>query len=183
MDHIDVDAYLGGRDGNGLRQLPGTVRTAAVSEMEYTHARSVVLGCFRAVRFSDAIRRKPRTVAVLCLLGLIIGVCFYFWLLSVTTQRFVVMLIKLARTLIHWCGHILNILIVMPAKGIYKLIRVLFGFVIAILLFLGRLVLQCLVPFGKLFRWMFRPLLKHWVTPRFMIRVGTRIAAMWKRWF
>ncbi|MNP12908.1 hypothetical protein D3C76_1051620 [compost metagenome] len=69
MDHIDVDAYLGGRDGNGLRQLPGTVRTAAVSEMEYSHARSVVLGCFRAVRFSDAIRRKPRTVAVLCLFG------------------------------------------------------------------------------------------------------------------
>ncbi|MCP1181497.1 spore cortex biosynthesis protein YabQ [Paenibacillus sp. 1781tsa1] len=116
-------------------------------------------------------------------LGLIIGVCFYFWLLSVTTQRFVVMLIKLARTLIHWCGHILNILIVMPVKGIYKFIRVLFGFVIAILLFLGRLVLQFLVPFGKLFRWMFRPLLKYWVTPRFMIRVGTRIAAIWKRWF
>ena len=116
-------------------------------------------------------------------LGLIIGVCFYFWLLSVTTQRFVVMLIKLARTLIHWCGHILNILIVMPVKGLYKLVRVLFGFILAILLFLGKLVLQCLVPFGKLFRWMFRPILKHWVTPRWIIRAGSSIAAMWKRWF
>ncbi|WP_327205244.1 MULTISPECIES: hypothetical protein [unclassified Paenibacillus] len=93
------------------------------------------------------------------------------------------MLIKLARTLIHWCGHILNILIVMPAKGVYKLVRVLLGFLLAILLFLGKLVLQCLVPFGKLFRWMFRPLLKYWVTPRFLIRAGASIAAIWRRLF
>ncbi|MMZ68307.1 hypothetical protein D1872_309810 [compost metagenome] len=61
--------------------------------------------------------------------------------------------------------------------------RVLLGFILAILLFVGKLVLQCLVPFGKLLRWMFRPLLKHWVTPRWMIQAWTRVAAIWKRWF
>ncbi|MDO7908582.1 spore cortex biosynthesis protein YabQ [Paenibacillus sp. JX-17] len=116
-------------------------------------------------------------------LGLFLGVWLYFWILSVTTQRFVVMLIEGARQLWLLCRRIFHLLILMPLKGLYRILRLFLGLVWVITLFIAKLLLQLLLPFWKLLRWIVRPLFAWWVTPQWLSRFGRSMVAVWKRWF
>lgn len=116
-------------------------------------------------------------------LGLFLGVWLYFWALSVTTQRFVVMLLEVLRRLTLICTNILRILVVNPLLALYRLVRQLILWIWALIVFIGRVLLYILMPLWKLFMWLLRPLKKWWKTPEWLGRFVTRLKNVGNRWF
>jgi len=116
-------------------------------------------------------------------LGLLLGVWLYFWAFSVTTQRFVVMLIEIVRRLTLIVNSILRILIVLPVLALYRLLRKLVGWTWALIVFLGRMLIYILMPVWKPILWLIRPLIARWKTPDPLIKLGIRLKNTAKRWF
>lgn len=116
-------------------------------------------------------------------LGLFIGVWIYFLVLSVTIQKFVVMLIGIVKRLVYGIYRILNVLFVLPIKGIIRVLRILFGFIMAAFIFIIRMLYQLIRPILKLLYLPLRPLLSRWKTPMWLQRVWVRIKEWWTYWF
>ncbi|MCM3786504.1 spore cortex biosynthesis protein YabQ [Neobacillus mesonae] len=116
-------------------------------------------------------------------LGLFIGVWVYFLVLSVTIQKIVVMLIGIIKRLVYMVYRVLYVLIVLPIKGSLRILRIIFGFVMAIIIFLIKMLYQIVKPILKLLYLPLRPLLRKWKTPGWMERVGVRIKEWWTYWF
>lgn len=83
-------------------------------------------------------------------LGLLIGIGFYFWLFSSTVIAFVVWLIETIRKLLRFLVRCFELLVIKPLLMLYKLVRVLLGFALAISLFIVKLTGQLLRPFWLL---------------------------------
>lgn len=115
-------------------------------------------------------------------IGLFLGVWFYFLWFSFTTVRIVVILMKALKQLVRFVKVCLDILLVRPVLLIYKLIRVLFRFLLAFVIFIGKIVLQLLRPFWKLLRWMTSPLWRRIKAPIWLKQRISSIAEWWKRW-
>ncbi|WP_025683067.1 spore cortex biosynthesis protein YabQ [Paenibacillus maysiensis] len=116
-------------------------------------------------------------------LGLLLGVWLYFWAFSVTTQRFVVMLLKIVRRLTLIVNSILRILIVHPVLALYRLVRKLVGWTWALIVFLGRMLIYILMPVWKPLVWLIGPLKARWRTPELLVKLGIRLKNTAKRWF
>ncbi|MBP1938450.1 spore cortex biosynthesis protein YabQ [Paenibacillus sediminis] len=116
-------------------------------------------------------------------LGLFLGGWIYFLLFSVATEKFVVMLIKIIRIIWRGILRTYHILIVTPLIGLYKLIKMLLRFAWATTIFLGKIMLQCLMPFWKLFMWMLSPLVKATGMNNWIPAIKRTIISIWKRWF
>lgn len=116
-------------------------------------------------------------------LGLFLGVWVYFLVLSVLTQKFVVMLIGIIKKFCYLLYRALYVILVIPIKGILRLLRILFGFVMALLLFLIRMVYYIIRPFLKLLYLPIRPLISKWQTPSWMVRMFNRVKEWWNYWF
>ncbi|WP_026281392.1 spore cortex biosynthesis protein YabQ [Paenibacillus massiliensis] len=118
-------------------------------------------------------------------LGLVLGVCFYFWLLSVTTQRFVVMLIEIINRFIYILCRIFNVLIIQPLLGIYRLMRALVIGLWRLVILIGRAMIVLLRPFIKLGWWIIRPLVvliqNRFPKPRWLFRVWNWLQRWWTR--
>nr|WP_269846525.1 spore cortex biosynthesis protein YabQ [Paenibacillus roseus] len=133
-------------------------------------------------------------VRIYIFIGLLIGIGFYFWLFSSTVIAFVVWLIETIRKLIRFLVRCFELLVIKPMLILYKLVRVLLGFALAISLFILKLTGQLLRPFWLLLAWMIRPAVRplwraiepYWkkidIAGRF-IRIRTSCIALWKRWF
>jgi spore cortex biosynthesis protein YabQ len=116
-------------------------------------------------------------------LGLLLGVWLYFWAFSVTTQRFVVMLLEIVRRLTLIVNSILRILIVQPVLVLYRLVRKLVGWTWALIVFLGRVLIYILMPVWKPVVWLIGPLKARWKTPESLVKLGIRLKNTAKRWF
>lgn len=116
-------------------------------------------------------------------LGLLLGVWLYFWAFSVTTQRFVVMLLEIVRRLTLIVNSILRILIVLPVLALYRLLRKLVGWTWALIVFLGRMLIYILMPVWKPILWLIGPLKARWKTPELLVKLGIRLKNTAKRWF
>ncbi|MDP4099190.1 spore cortex biosynthesis protein YabQ [Paenibacillus sp. P96] len=116
-------------------------------------------------------------------LGLVLGALLYFWTLSVTVQLFVVKLIELVRKLTTIVYHIFRVLVLLPLLGLYRFISAILVGIGTVLLYLGKMVLALLKPFGRLILWMLRPITSRWRTPAWAIRTGAFIKEIMKRWF
>ncbi len=133
-------------------------------------------------------------VRIYIFLGLLIGIGFYFWLFSSTVIAFVVWLIETIRKLLRFLVRCFELLVIKPLLMLYKLVRVLLGFALAISLFIVKLTGQLLRPFWLLLAWMLRPVVRplwrvlepYWkridIIGRFT-RIKTSCIALWKRWF
>ncbi|PWV95998.1 spore cortex biosynthesis protein YabQ [Paenibacillus cellulosilyticus] len=127
-------------------------------------------------------------------LGLALGVIVYFLLLSRAVIATVRWTIGAVRYLIGLFIKLFHIFIIRPLLILYKLCKVLLGFLLALTIFCYKIVLQLIRPFWLLTRWIIKPLLRplmNWLTPivaRWRIGEKTanavnKTAAWWKRTF
>lgn len=116
-------------------------------------------------------------------LGLLLGVCLYFWAFSVTTQRFVVMLLEIVRRLALIVNSILRILIVHPVLLLYRLVCRLIRWTLALIVFLERMLIYILMPVWKPILWMVGPLKARLKIPVSLVQLGVRLKNTAKRWF
>ena len=111
---------------------------------------------FRALLYSN-----DGQVRMYVFLGLLFGVWLYFRLLSRPTIASVLLCIRLFKALVRLLARTIEIVIIKPVLLLYRLVIVLFGFLWALSIFLGKIVLQLLYPFFVLGRFLLRPLLRR----------------------
>ncbi|MFB5763054.1 spore cortex biosynthesis protein YabQ [Paenibacillus medicaginis] len=116
-------------------------------------------------------------------LGLILGALLYFWTLSAIVQLIVVKLIEIVRKLTAIVYHIFRVLVFLPLFGLYRFILACMVGIGTLLLYLGKMVLILLRPFGRLLLWMLRPIASRWKTPVWLIRAGRFVKGIIDRWF
>ncbi|WP_373233426.1 spore cortex biosynthesis protein YabQ [Cohnella sp.] len=115
-------------------------------------------------------------------LGLLIGVCFHFALLSRWAIAFFDGVINGAVRLYKLLVSLFVVFVVKPVKLLYRLIVVLLGFLAALTIFLYRFVLQLLYPLWMLFRFLLKPLvtpLWKWLRPR--LEWVRHVIGLWRR--
>jgi hypothetical protein len=91
-------------------------------------------------------------------LALMIGVSFYFALISGFAVKAIRWSVGRVKALIRLFIRLGDLLVVRPLIALYRLVIVILGFLAALSIFLGKLVLQLLYPLWKIARWLFRPL-------------------------
>jgi len=113
-------------------------------------------------------------VRLFVFIGLLVGICFYFGLLSHWVVKLLLFVIRLGKALIR-------LLI-----GIYRLLIITLGFLAAFAVFLFKIVLQLLYPFRFLFRPLLRLVRRHVKLPAGLKRLGNALMnglkRIWK-WF
>lgn len=115
--------------------------------------------------------------------GLFIGVWLYFLFLSVTTERFVVMLIKVVRYFIGMIKRLFMLMVWTPIRLLLKLLKGLAVMLGSLLIFVFRVALKILLPFWKLTKWMFRPITSRLRKPAWLDKLLHSAVALWKKWF
>ncbi|OAB33569.1 spore cortex biosynthesis protein YabQ [Paenibacillus macquariensis subsp. defensor] len=114
--------------------------------------------------------------------GLFIGVWGYFLILSVTTQRFVVMLIKVVQYVLYLLKRLFIVVIWLPIRTLYRLIVSILGIMWTLITFIFGVVLRCLHPFWRLLKWMLHPLTTKLRIPERIKRVKQICMKLWDRW-
>lgn len=112
-------------------------------------------------------------------LGLFIGVWIYFLFLSVLTERFMVMLIKIVKWVYGVVVRITQIFVITPILWLFKLMKWLLGLTWVVLLFLGRITLS---PVWRLVAWVGRPIIKKLRIPDKLAMIRDKMVKIWTRW-
>ncbi|MFU1796711.1 spore cortex biosynthesis protein YabQ [Paenibacillus azoreducens] len=115
--------------------------------------------------------------------GLFIGVWLYFLFLSVTTQRFVVMLIKVVRYIIDLLKRLFRLTVWTPVRLLLKLLKGLAVILGSLLMFVLHVVLKMLLPFWKLAKWLFRPITSRLSKLSWVDKLYRSAVLLWKKWF
>ncbi|MBP1996165.1 spore cortex biosynthesis protein YabQ [Paenibacillus eucommiae] len=121
-------------------------------------------------------------VRVFVFLGIGIGICCYFALLSHWIIWLILLFIRIAVSLYRFAKKMVELFLIKPIVGIYRLTLVIFGFLFAVAVFLYKIVLQLLYPLWRLLLWIIQPLLKlhFWHIPTQWIK---NIAGFFRRFF
>nr|WP_285891414.1 spore cortex biosynthesis protein YabQ [Paenibacillus pasadenensis] len=106
-------------------------------------------------------------------LGLLIGICLHYLAFSGAAIALFRWLIGAVRALIGFLIRLTDMLIIRPLIALYRIVRVLTGFLVAFSIFIVRIVLQLVRPIWILLRWMLGPLLRP---------LGRRLRQMFIRW-
>lgn len=127
-------------------------------------------------------------VRIYVFIGLLAGGWLYYRLFSAIMVRIVLFCINLVKQFIRLSIRTFQWTVIKPIVLLYRLVVVIFGFLIAVAVFLYKIVLQLLYPFWVLFRklfGLFRPLLKFpsWLKPSWLLQPGRKLAKLWKRLF
>ncbi|GGG24791.1 spore cortex biosynthesis protein YabQ [Paenibacillus abyssi] len=112
-------------------------------------------------------------VRVYVFLGLLLGIALYFWLFSSSVIAFVVWLIQTIEKTFRFLVLCFDWLVLRPLLLIYRLVRVILGFLVVFSIFLFKIVVQLVSPLWRLLRWLLRPL-----TGLMM----QKLEPAWKRW-
>lgn len=91
-------------------------------------------------------------------LALMIGVSFYFGLLSGLLSKLMRWLIRKMVQFIQGLIRLGTILLIRPVVALYKLFIIILGFLGVVSIFLAKLMLQLLYPLWKITLWLMRPL-------------------------
>ncbi|MGP0587939.1 spore cortex biosynthesis protein YabQ [Paenibacillus timonensis] len=111
-------------------------------------------------------------------LGLFLGIWIYFLFLSVITERFVLMLMRIVNSIYRFIVRMIGIFIIAPLRWLVKVVRILLGFIWIVLLFLGRVTL---LPIWKLFVWVLRPIWTRLRIPQGWDKIQRWAAVWWER--
>ncbi|UHA75319.1 spore cortex biosynthesis protein YabQ [Paenibacillus sp. 481] len=90
--------------------------------------------------------------------GLVMGAWLYVILFSRLTVGIVTLLVRIVLGVYRVVKRCLYVLIVMPLKGLWLLIKAASRFLLTVAIFICKIVLQCLRPLWLLLVWLFRPL-------------------------
>ncbi len=115
--------------------------------------------------------------------GLFLGVWLYFLFLSVTTQRFVVMLIKVVRYFIDVLIRLFRLMVWTPIRLLLKLLKGLAIMLGSLLMFVFHVVLKILLPFWKLTKWMLKPITSRLRMPKWLDKLVHSAVVLWEKWF
>ncbi|WP_274365910.1 spore cortex biosynthesis protein YabQ [Paenibacillus thermotolerans] len=123
-------------------------------------------------------------------LALLIGVSFYFGLLSGLVVRLIRTIIRFCLKTVRFALWLGNIMFIKPIMWLYRASIVILGFLAALSIFLSKLMLQLAYPFWRFLTWVGKPLfsaLGRLVrAERWLVPIGRTIAA-WiakvKSWF
>lgn len=133
--------------------------------------------------FRALVHSNDGQLRVFVFLGIGIGICFYFALLSVWVIRLTLVLVRVVVALYRFLRRTVELLIVKPLIGLYKLCVLILGFLAAVAIFLYKIVIQLLYPVWRLLLWMIRPLRRWFALPVWLTRLGSRIAALYRKLF
>lgn len=122
-------------------------------------------------------------VRIFIFLGMGIGICFYFAFLSPIIIRLTLLIIRIIVMIYRVLTRTVEILIIKPIIGLYRLTVIILGFLLAVAIFLYRIVLQLLYPMWRLFLWMTKPVHKYLVIPNWLKKLKGRIIALYRRIF
>ncbi|WP_166245704.1 spore cortex biosynthesis protein YabQ [Paenibacillus turpanensis] len=119
-------------------------------------------------------------------LGLLIGVCFHFALLSSFAIQVINWVIDTIIRLYKLLLRLADLLILKPLKLLYRFVVLLFGFLLAVSIFLYKFMVQLLYPLWSLLRFLLRPIIrplqKHVRMPKGLKTFGTKLKNVWP-WF
>ncbi|MCZ8523696.1 MULTISPECIES: spore cortex biosynthesis protein YabQ [Paenibacillus] len=120
-------------------------------------------------------------------MGLAIGILFYFLVFSSAVIRVIVFTIRAVVTAARIGRRMIELFVIRPAIGLYRLVLIFLGFLLATAIFIYRIVLQLLYPVWKLLLWLFRPLGRwmrlHLTVPSGIKNTGQKLAALFRRLF
>ncbi|MBM6998292.1 spore cortex biosynthesis protein YabQ [Paenibacillus sp. DXFW5] len=111
-------------------------------------------------------------------LGLFLGIWIYFLFLSVITERFVLMLMRIVNSIYRFIIRMIGIFIIAPLRWLVKVVRILLGFIWIVLLFMGRVTL---LPIWRLFVWALRPIWTRLRVPQGWDKIRRWAAVWWER--
>ncbi|MCI3923259.1 spore cortex biosynthesis protein YabQ [Paenibacillus sp. TRM 82003] len=119
-------------------------------------------------------------------LALGIGICFYFGLLSNGFVRAIRWSIERIKAFVRFLIRLGNVLVVRPLIGLYRVLLVFLGFLAALSIFLGKVMIQLLYPLWKIAVWILRPLGSRLYAlirgDRWLRPVANRISQWTTRW-
>ncbi|AEI46077.1 spore cortex biosynthesis protein YabQ [Paenibacillus mucilaginosus] len=120
-------------------------------------------------------------------LGLAIGILFYFLVFSRPVIRVIVFTIRAVVTAARIGRRMIDLFIIRPAIGLYRLVLIILGFLLATAIFIYKIVLQLLYPAWRLLLWLFRPLGRwmrlHVAVPAGMKTIGQKLKALFRKLF
>ncbi|WNR44778.1 spore cortex biosynthesis protein YabQ [Paenibacillus roseipurpureus] len=133
--------------------------------------------------FKILIYSNEGQVRMFIFLGIGIGICFYFAFLSSWVIKLTLVLIRIIVAIYRFLKKTVEILIIKPIIALYRLTVIILGFLLAVAIFLYKIVLQLLHPLWKLFLWMTKPVHKYLVIPSWLKKLIGRIVALYHRIF
>lgn len=118
-------------------------------------------------------------------LGLGIGITIYFLVFSRTIIRVILFMIRVVQTAIRIGKRMIELFIVKPAIALYRLLILFLGFLLAVAIFLYKVMIQLCYPVWKLLLWLAKPL-SRWVrvripVPAWMKKIVATVAIWLKR--
>ncbi|MFC5452641.1 spore cortex biosynthesis protein YabQ [Paenibacillus aestuarii] len=161
-----------------FRVLSGKLRlprwTVSIVDILYWIVATILV--FRLLIYSN-----EGQLRVFVFLGIGIGICFYFALLSVWVIRLTLLVIRIIIMIYRILRRTVELLIIKPIIGLYRLTVIILGFLVAVAIFLYKIVLQLLYPVWRLLLWMTKPLHKYFVVPAWLRKLSGKIVAIY-RW-
>ncbi|WP_438348301.1 spore cortex biosynthesis protein YabQ [Paenibacillus sp. FA6] len=115
-------------------------------------------------------------------IGLFLGIWSYFLILSVTTQRFVVMLIKVIQFVLYTLQRLIIVLVWIPIRTIYRIVVTILRVIGTLLMFILGILLRCLYPFWRLLKWVALPVISRLNNQPWMKKVKGICVKLWSRW-
>jgi spore cortex biosynthesis protein YabQ len=122
-------------------------------------------------------------VRVFVFLGIGIGICFYFALLSNWIIWLLLLGIRITIALFRFAQKMVELFLIKPLLGIYRLTVLILGFLLTIAVFLYKIMLQLLYPVWRLLIWIIRPLRKLRLWPAGMTEWPKKISKFFRRLF
>jgi len=122
-------------------------------------------------------------VRMFIFIGLLVGVGVYFLLFSKSVIAFILWAIRVVRLIIRIGKRMIQLFIVTPVVWLYRATVVFLGFLLAIAIFLYKVVLQLLYPLWRLLLWLVKPLGRWIRIPAWVNKAGQFAAAWFRRFF
>lgn len=122
-------------------------------------------------------------VRMFIFIGLLAGVLLYFLFFSPVVIQIILWMIRFTKATIRVIKKTVEIFIITPVIWLYRATVVFLGFLLAIAIFLYKVMLQLLYPVWKLLIWLVRPLVRRLRIPSWMKKSGQSIAAFIRRLF
>ncbi|MHA0857620.1 spore cortex biosynthesis protein YabQ [Paenibacillus sp. CMAA1364] len=115
-------------------------------------------------------------------IGLFLGVWCYFLILSVTTQRFVVMLIKVIQFVLRVIERLIMVTLWIPVRTLYRLVVAVIRVIWTVCVFIMGIVWRCLYPLWYVLKWISRPVLSKLDNQPWMKKIKRASVNLWNRW-
>lgn len=116
-------------------------------------------------------------------LGILIGITFYFALISTYMIKFILWIIRLIKRWVQIAIWLFEMLVITPILVLYKIVIIFAGFLLAISIFLYKFVIQLCYPLWMLINFLIKPLTRRFKLPRWGVNIKDKIIKAFKRLF